>query len=389
MSSAPATEFPRFLELPFEIRWEIYELCLPKRVVEADIHDLPVVRKHPMTREEHLAHKYLVAKFSRSPVIARASPEVYRAIQRHVVAPTHGEWAWNRDDWGAANFTDPRPVYFDPKSDVLCYSPEDCDFFDGLDEGLEKSPISLAEDRSITLALDREAIECFKFSKSLADHCLLGRKNCIIILEEMTVVEDVEWITSCGLFGLFGEERTVLVDVDDLERVDYFDRKLNGQLIIPDGRNVKRITIGNEGLRRYTLHSTVDFQEAWCEDSLVVSPEERAEVIEKDKKRILNHLTQLWLEINGCFEDTGVNSSSFVPSKGEFLERVFDEEHPNAKHWYDKLPAMSFAVRVHVRDFEETSKLFDANEARRSHNRYQDMSTRSWEGTPPPGNWRY
>lgn len=365
MSSTPATEFPRFLELPFEIRWGIYELCLPKRVVEVDIHDLPAVSKYQTTREEHLAYKYLATKFSRSPVIARASPEVYRAIQRHVVAPAHGEWVWNWDNSVAASFTDPRPVYFDPNSDVLCFSPEDCEFFNGFDEGLEKSPISLAEDRSITLALDREAIECFKYSKSLADHCLLGRKNCIIILEEMIVVEDVEWIASCGLFGLFGEERTVLVDVDDLERVDYFDRKLNGQFINPDGRNVKRISIDNEGLRRYTLHGDVDFQEAWCEDSPVVSPEGRAEVIEKDKKRIIKHLTQRWLEINGCFEDTGVNSSSFVPSERKFLERVFDEEHPNAKHWYDKLPALSFAVRVHVRDLEETSKLRDAYEARR------------------------
>lgn len=192
MSSAPAVEFPRFLELPFEIRWEIYELCLPKRVVECEIRDLNAVRKHQMFREEHLAYRYLVAKFSRTPVIARASPEVFRAIQRHVVAPTYGEWVWNRDDWDLEGFTDPRPIYFDPKSDVLCYSPEDCHFYDGFEEALEVSPICLAKDRSVTLALDREAIDYFGTSKSLADHCLLGRKNCIIILDEMIVIEPVE-----------------------------------------------------------------------------------------------------------------------------------------------------------------------------------------------------
>lgn len=180
------------------------------------------------------------------------------------------------------------------------------------------------------------------------------------------------------------------MDVDDLERVDYFDRKLNGQLIIPGQRDTKRRPIGNRGLRRYTLHSNVDFQEVWCEDSPVVSPEERAEVIGKDKKTMVSHLKQLWLEANGCFEDTGMNSSSFVPSKGRHLEKVFDEEHPNAKHWYDKLPALSFAVRVHARDLEEKSKLWDANEARSSHDRYQDdMLRRSWGGIRPAGNWRY
>lgn len=37
MTSVPATAFPRFLELPFEIRWEIYNLCLPTHVVDSAI----------------------------------------------------------------------------------------------------------------------------------------------------------------------------------------------------------------------------------------------------------------------------------------------------------------------------------------------------------------
>lgn len=388
MSSVQATDFHRFLELPFEIRWEIYELCLPKRVVEGEIRDLPAISKDLMIREERLALRYIVASFGRTPVIAMASAEVYRAIQRHVVAPAYGEWVWNRNNRGEVGFTDPRPVYFDPKSDVLCYSPVECHFFDG-DECLEKSPICLAEDRSVTLALDWEALDSFRFCKSLAEHCLVGRKKCIIILEEMIVAEPVEWIASCGLFGLFGEERTVLVDVDDLERVEYVDRKLNGQLIRPGGRYANRRPIGNRGLRRYTLHSTVDFREAWDEDTPVVSAEERASAIAKDKKVMVSLLRQLYLDLetHGCFKDTGTNSSSFEPSKGKGLDRIFNEEHPNAKPWYYKLPALSFAVRVHAQDLEEKSRLFNADAARRSSDRYR-RSLGWWGGSLPAGSWR-
>lgn len=364
MSSAPATEFPRFLDLPFEIRWAIYELCLPTRVVDSDIRELETVPKESLTREERLALRHIVAKFSRTPVIARASPELYREMQRHVVAPPYGEWIWNWYLWEEKGFTDPRPVYFDQRTDVLCISLEEWGMFQEKEECLEKGPYRLADGRNATVAFDEYAIYFLVMWERLANYCLVGRKKCTIILEETTVIEPMEWIVSCGLFGLFGEERTVLVDVDNFELIDCFASKLNDQNVLPGRRcRINRRAL-LRGLRRYSSHGTVDFRTAWCEQSPVVSAEERAQIIAKAKEEIMCTVRQLWLEINGCFDGTDLDNPSFVPSNGERGYRDFDEEHPNARLWYEKLPAFSFAVRVHARDLEEKARLSSAEEAR-------------------------
>lgn len=365
MSSAPATEFPRFLELPFEIRWAIYELCLPTRVIYSEICDLETVPKESIIREERLALRHIVAKFSRTPVIARASPEVYREMQRHVVAPPYGEWIWNWD-LGTKGFTDPRPVYFDRRSDTLCISFEDWFVFEieQNEELLEKGPYCLADGRNATVALDEAAINCLMNWERLAKSCLMGRKNCTIILEETTVIEPMEWIVSCGLFGLFGEDRTVLVDVDNFELIDYFASKLSDQNVLRGRRRRTNRHALLSGLRRYSSNDTVTFRTAWCEHSPAVSAEERAQIIAKDKENLMRKIRQLWLQINGCFDGTDLDNPSFVPSDGERGDRDFDEDHPNARLCYDKLPAFSFAVRVHVRDLEEEARLSSARWAR-------------------------
>lgn len=365
MSSVQAMDFHRFLELPFEIRWTIYEFCLPTRVIDSEIGKLDPVRNDCIIKEEQLALRHIVAKFSRTPVIARASPEVYREIRRHMASPPHGEWVWNWWRWDAKGFTDPRPVYFDPRSDLLCISPEKWFLCKENEEYLERGPCCLADGRDVTVALDERAIDCLFTWDKLTDYCLRGRKNCIIILEETIVIEPVERIVSCGLFGHFGEERTVLVDVDDLERIDYFDRKLNGWHVVPRQRSVFRGLELPRGLRRYSSHGTAaEFETAWCEDSPVVSNEERAQVIAEDKEKMLHEIKELWLEFNHCFDGTETDNPSFVPSEGERGDRVFDEEHPNAEPWYEKLPTFSFAVRVHAQDSQEQAQLSKARKAR-------------------------
>lgn len=366
MSSPQPTDFHRFLELPFDIRWEIYELCLPKRVIDSVIHILPAVPKYLMTTQEQLALRHIVAKFSRTPVIARASTEVYRAMRRHLVAPPRGEWVWNRDSWCAQGFTDPRPIYFDPKSDVLSFSPEDWHvpqimMVSGCSD---VSPFCLAEARNVNLALDKEAIRNLVTSKKLADHWLLGRKKCTIILNETVLISTAKWIASCGLFGLFGEERTVLVDVDDFERIDYFDKKLNGEGLV-DGEVLRpSVPVPPDGIRRYSSHSNFNLEKTWHEDSPLVSAEERVQIITEDKNMMTRQIRENWLEVNGCFDSTKLDDASPVPSKGESGDRDFDEEHPNAQPWYRKLPAFSFAVRVYAQDLEEAIRLSSAKAAR-------------------------
>lgn len=369
MSSAPATEFPRFLDLPFEIRWAIYELCLPKRVVDSEIRDVRTVPSEPINIVERLALSNIVAKFGRTPLIARASPEVYRKLQQHVVTlPRSREWVWSWHESGrtTGSFTDPRPVIFDPRSDVLFVSPQYRTSDLVSEQFLDRTPYYLANSQDVVVAIDDQTVRHLSACKWLADYCFLGRKNCTIVLDETKLVTSKEWIASCGLFGLFGEERTVLVDVDDSQRIDYFDRKLNGRLtgVSSPVSFVLLEPSAPRGIRRYSSHANADYKMRWDENSPLVSAEERAEVIAQDKKEILSQIKLRWLGLNGCFKGTELDNPSFVPSQGKRWARIFDENHPNAKVWLDKLPTFSFAVRVHAHDFEEETRLLIAKRAR-------------------------
>ncbi|KAI3401164.1 hypothetical protein diail_310 [Diaporthe ilicicola] len=380
MKPVPATEFPRFLDLPFEIRWAIYELCLPTRVVDSAVHPeniIPHVTR--IIEEQELALRYAVARFSSMPVICKAVPEVYRKLRRHMVAPPANEWAWTSvNKRHTKGFSDPRPLFFDPGSDVLFISVRDIWIFDEDFLLTYKTPYWLASNQDVVLAIDELTIDSFTIDKELATYCFLGRKNCTVILSETRLIKPIESIISCGLFGLFGEERTVLVDVDDFERIDYFDKKLNGQDIHP--RRWTEATLMPGGVRRYGSHSTVDFQKTWTEDSPVVSTEVRALIIAKDKEEMLRRVKLAWLETNGCFEGTGQNNPGFVPSESKGYcdwDRVFDEEHPNAKPWLEKLPTFSFAVRVHAQDLEECARLWGAELTRESKMQRRRRETRS------------
>lgn len=370
MSSVQATEFPRFLELPFEIRWTIYELCLPTRVIDNEIFDVESFPTHLIIPEERLAFKQTVDKFSRTPVIARASPEVYRDLQRYVVAPPDGGWVWSWHDNGTKFFTDKRPVIFDPRSDIVHVFPDNWQMCQDSDERLNVGPYCLARSLDATVAINKYALEYFGSCKSLLNYCFSGRKKCTLILSQTWITEPAEWIASCGLFGLFGEERTVLVDVDDFERIDYFDKTLNGHVhgiyqSMHDFAHKSDAHFSIGGLRRYSSHGTVDPTTAWCENSPVVSAEERAKIIARDKKKMMCWVRQTWLEVNGYFEGTELDDLFFVPPDDEFWERVVDEElYPNTKPWYDKLPVFSFAVRVDAQDLEEEARVRDAKNAR-------------------------
>lgn len=157
----------------------------------------------------------------------------------------------------------------------------------------------------------------------------------------------------------------MLVDVDDFERIDCFDRKLNGRHVAPREISVFRRLKLPRGLRRYSSHGTAGFRTGWCENSPVVSNEERVQVIPEDKENLLHDIKELWLEFNHCFGGTETDNPSFVPSEGERGDRVFDREHPNAKVWYEKLPTFSSAVRVHAQDFQEQAQLSKARKARK------------------------
>ncbi|KAL1873868.1 hypothetical protein Daus18300_003740 [Diaporthe australafricana] len=351
MASTPATEFPRFLNLPFEIRWAVYELCLPTRVVDSAINPERIIfGTHGFTDVHAPAYRHIVSKFSNMPVICKAIPEVYREIRRHLIAPPANEWAWT---WNNGNFpgkfTDPRPILFDPRSDVVYISPCGWSVGDDDPQQIHRSPVWLARSQETVVALDEWTIGRIECWPALANYCFLGRENCTIILSETRLVKPMESIISCGLFGLFGEERTVLVDVDDLERIDYFDTKLNNQDIQP-----------------HLSHGNVNFQRAWDKDSPVVSAEERAETIALDKKTMLRRVKAAWLEANHLFRASGqadpdLSDPSLVPFEGwTSWDMVFDEEHPNAKPWLDKLPAFSFAVRVHAIALEEPARLWGA-----------------------------
>lgn len=357
MSSVQPTDFPRFLELPFEIRWTIYGLCLPMRVVDGEINNLgydPDV----MIREKQIAVRYIVTRYSRTPVIARAIPEVYRELQSHVVEPPNSKWVWSWRGFNLEGFTDSAPIFFDLRSDVLYISPDGISSRRESQKDLHKTPFSISQDHNATLAIDERGMSEFLTSRMFAKQCLLGRKKCIIVLTKTRLIKSAEWIASCGLFGVFGEERIVLVDVDDFERIDYFDRKLNGQGMTDGEIGSGYRSFARGGIRRYSSHSNVDLQATWHEGSPLVSVEERAEVIAKDKKEMSRRFQLVWLMIN---EPSAVSHLH----KRVIWDQSFDQENPKARLWLDKLPAFTFAVRVHVQDLQEGARLTSARDAHR------------------------
>lgn len=352
-------DFPLFLELPFEIRWAIYELCLPTRVIYSESREMRIFWK-TLLSEEELALRHDVTRFTRTPVIARASPELYRDLRRHVVAPPDGGWVWSWCNFEDAGYIDPRPILFDPRSDVFYISPENFHVRDADEDFLDRSPYCMTRRQDVTLAIDQGGIDALQIWKILSDQCYLGRKSITIVLNETRLIKPAEWIASCGLFGIFGEERTVLVDPDDFERIDYFDRKLNGQGMMDGEALDYQDSVAPGGIRRYSSHGNLDLQTTWHEGAPLVSAEERAEVIAKDKEAVVRRLKYKWLAVNECFEFW--NTDTFVPHEG--WDRVYDENHPNAKFWTDKLPAFSFVVRVRVQDLEESARLSSAKKAR-------------------------
>lgn len=162
-----------------------------------------------------MAVRYIVAKFSRTPAIARASPEVYRDLQRYVVEPPNSKWVWSCRDSNLEGFTDSKPVIFDPMFDVLYISPDYWIRRQERQTYLDRSPFYLSKKKDAALAIDQQGISALAMWKKLADQCFLGRKKCIVVLNKTRLIKPAEWIASCGLFGLLGEERTVLIDVDE------------------------------------------------------------------------------------------------------------------------------------------------------------------------------
>jgi hypothetical protein len=215
---------------------------------------------------------------------------------------------------------------------------------------------TLSKNKDAALAIDQQGITALVMRKKLADQSFLGSKKCIIILNKTTLIKPAEWIASCGLFGLLGEERIVLVDVDDFGRVDCFDRKLNGQGMIDGETSQGYRPVAPGGIRRYSSHSNVDLHTTWNESSPLVSAEERADVIAKDKQEMMRRLKLVWLL---------VNDPSVVSNVHRYMwHGTFDEENPKVKIWLEKLPAVTFAVRVHAQDLEEGAKVLAEDMAR-------------------------
>ena len=199
---------------------------------------------------------------------------------------------------------------------------------------------------------------------------LTQRGHCTVSLASTGFFAKELEIRSSGLFGMFGEERSVFIDINDKAKIDQFEnyvRQISRERIKHGYRNSyfpelafarTPVSIARKGSGRYARYgrAVFDFERAHgLEDTTqlptVLSVAGLHTPAEQDAASALYLIKQSWLEAHHCFEPA---HNPLVPWTGNLRWRKWDDEHPVAKHLLSKLPTFSFVVMYQVTELEQT-----------------------------------
>lgn len=248
---------------------------------------------------------------------------------------------------------------------------------------LQNGPYALVKRPNVKLILDMAYLVGPRHPDSVGEikwltaspyqDCLIQHRHCTVELAITSFWATRQEVRSSGLFGLFGEERHVNIDIRHTAKIDQYERYIerlgagdyqprrNGWAYFPRGSTIFHEELRSLGGKRYGTfwNSVLGAVRPGQQDEDGGDPAEFIDAAERDASRALTLIKQSWLEFKGCFEPA---DSPPVPWTGDKLYRCWDDEHPVAKHYLSQLPTFNFVAMYMVLDPPEVSEASEASE---------------------------
>lgn len=226
------TSFESFMLLPPELRLEIWEYCLPSRIIEVyDASCESLFSGMPLRIRRSLVGPFLLDKPVTPPLISRVCRESrFFALRHGGLQPVGLKHA---------------RMWFDKRTDSISFNPRNAAMFflRGSDNVRRKdiSPIlqKFLSDSTIPLCIGSRLVECAieydyytslglalphpepKGKKDVAEwavECISKRIECTVILEKVVLHLNHQDACECGLFGLFAESSPTHIDIKDVSK---------------------------------------------------------------------------------------------------------------------------------------------------------------------------
>lgn len=270
-------------------------------------------------------------------------------------------------------------IRFDPDLDTLFVNytgmPDDQEPYAGEDQledeiylqNLHNGPYALSMMPKVNIVLDMQILVSprpgIRWAKYLSarpySDCVAQHGHCTVKLANTVFSTTSAEIRSSGLFGMFGEERNVVIDIKDTAKIDEYESYIDqlesaggncsdASNYFPENNSANQI-LSNIGAGRYgseygALGESDGARIEDGEDTRALSTV-HSSIAEEDSATALRLIKQSWLEANHCFEPA---EDPRLPWTGDEKFRKWDDEHHVAKHWLSKLPTFSFVVMYMV-----------------------------------------
>jgi hypothetical protein len=329
--SSQLTHFHPFKDLPPELRQMIYKACLPRRTFRFSYGRGPW--RSPCMKES------FGKKPAALPFIAFVCKEAYhisklfsREFEMNFKEVLQGHYSYGTTE-----------IRFDLDLDTLLINHTgtlagetlDTDHADHEDylQNLHNGPFALAMNPKVNFILELDRLVGYRgmlgYSPSRIKWLtarpywdyLTQRRHCTVSLASTGFFAKELEIRSSGLFGMFGEERSVFIDINDKAKIDQFENYVRqpGREGIKHGYTNSHfpelafagtpVSIAPKGSGRYARYgrAVFDFGRAHgLEDTTqlptVLSVAGLHTPAEQDAASALYLIKQSWLEAHHCFE---------------------------------------------------------------------------------------
>ncbi|KAH9993897.1 hypothetical protein F4779DRAFT_623417 [Xylariaceae sp. FL0662B] len=264
-----AQAFPQFPKLPPELRLEIWAYCMPHRVVQ--MYDPKYAKSE---RRQRLARNCGTPMSTGPPLISRVCHESRIFALRHGSAET------------AALLE--KPVWFNWTTDTvhiertrlpLYFNNINWSTIKGRDHAATAPTV--APNRDVPLSVSWELIEQEflrgdeKMTMWVVKH-MAKRRKCEVVLFDMSIHMSHQDACASGLFGLFAEETTMHINIQDASQVETLSAAYDKAHAQMQRRNLRNISNLREYLAGGELGDDIKFflrcvKTAWLKENKAVS----------------------------------------------------------------------------------------------------------------------